>query len=61
MEKGKDVTDYFWWLLSDIKDEGAKTDRVLIYCQSVKQCNQLYQVFSTEVKSIKFAGENPNP
>ena len=61
MEKGRDVTDYFWWLLSDIKDRGAKTDRVLIYCQSVKQCTQLFQVFSSELKNKIFAGENPNP
>ena len=44
MEKGRDVTDYVWWLLSDIKDGGTKTDIVLNYCQSVKQCTQLYQV-----------------
>ena len=61
MEKGRDVMDYFWWLLSDIKDKGAKTDRVLIYCQSVKQCTELYQVSSSELKSKIFAGENPNP
>lgn len=61
MEKGRDVTDYFWWLLSDIKDKGATTDRVLIYCQSVKQCTQLYQLFSSELKSKNFVGENPNP
>lgn len=48
-------------MLSDIKDKGAKTDRVLIYCQLVKQCTQLYQVFSRELKSKNFAGENPNP
>ena len=61
MEKGRDVTDYFWWLLSDIKDKGATTDRVLIYCQSLKQCTQLYQVFLSELKSKNFVGENPNP
>ena len=61
MEKGRDETDYFLWLIAYIKDRGAKTDRVLIYCQSVKQCTQLFQVFLSELKSKIFAGENPNP
>ena len=61
MEKGRDETDYFLWLIFDIKDRGAKTDRVFIYCQSVKQCTKLFQVFSSELKSKIFAGENPNP
>ena len=60
MEKGRDETDYYLRLISDIKDRGAKTE-VLIYRQSVKQCTQLFPVFSSELKSKIFAGENPNP
>jgi ATP-dependent DNA helicase RecQ len=48
-------------LINDIKVKGTNTDRVLVYCQTVKQSTQLYQSFSNELQNSIYADVSLDP
>lgn len=49
IDSGQEVNNYFGWLVEAVKENGENTERVLIYCQTVKQCASLYQLFANEL------------
>ena len=61
IEKGKEFLDYFKWLIDEVKEKGTNSERVLVYCQSIKQCTQLYQSFTIELMEAIFADTSLSP
>lgn len=49
MNKQITLIDHFKWLLLELKNEKASTGRTIIYCQTIKQCSQLYSLFVREL------------
>ncbi|XP_020903172.1 Bloom syndrome protein homolog [Exaiptasia diaphana] len=47
MDTTHSVLDYFQWVLRDVKEN--KKDRTIIYCQTIKQCANLYSLFLKEL------------
>ncbi len=55
------VTEYFHWLFERIKSKGKKSERWIIYCQTVNQCSTLFSIFSVCLGSkIDLNEENQN-
>lgn len=44
------VLHYFKWLTDELKEKGTGADRVIIYCQTVKQCHTLYSILLEELR-----------
>lgn len=61
IEKGKDLLNYFEWLINDVKEKGLNAERVLVYCQTIKQCSYLYQSFIVRLGTAVFGDESQNP
>lgn len=50
MDKKLSLLDHFQWLIRKLKEkESNATGRVIIYCQTVKQCSTLYSLFVQEL------------
>lgn len=45
---------YFKWLTEELKEKGMSADRVIIYCQTVKQCHTLYSMLLDEIGDIVY-------
>ena len=45
---------YFKWLTEELKEKGMSADRVIIYCQRVKQCHTLYSMLLDEIGDIVY-------
>ncbi|KAJ8039082.1 Bloom syndrome protein [Holothuria leucospilota] len=43
----KDPSEIFSWLCEDLKQKHGKMERVIIFCQSRKDCSELYSTFSS--------------
>ena len=54
----RDCTQAFQWLLHDLQQNGRETKRVLVYCQSIQTCAQLYKLFLTTLQERSYA--NPS-
>lgn len=61
VEKGKDLLNYFEWLINDVKEKGLNKERVLVYCQTIKQCSYLYQSYINGLGTVMFGAEPQNP
>ena len=42
MDKDMELESYFGWLTDELKQSLEKTERTIIYCQTVRQCSFLY-------------------
>ena len=42
MDKDTELEFYFGWLTDELKQNQEKTERTIIYCQTVRQCGMLY-------------------
>ena len=51
MNKQIPLIDHFKWLLLELKEKKRYTGRTIIYCQTIKQCSQLYSLFVRELGS----------
>ena len=49
MDKNIPVALYFKWLADELKAKGISTPRVIIYCQTIKQCHVLYSILLEEI------------
>ena len=43
------IEDTFMWLVDQLKDNGINTPRVIVFCQTKKQCCLLYSFFKKEL------------
>ena len=49
MNKKLPLIKYFHWLLNELKAKKHNAGRVIIYCQTLKQCSSLYSLFIQEL------------
>ena len=42
MDKNTELEFYFAWLTDELKRDREKTERTIIYCQTIRQCGLLY-------------------
>ena len=61
IDSGQEVNNYFGWLVEAVKENGENTERVLIYCQTVKQCASLYQLFANELSELMYSDKSFDP
>ena len=61
MVKQNSLTQYFQWLLDEVKEKGALTERTIIYCHTVKQSSTLYSLFVQELGDGIFVNECKDP
>ena len=45
----KDIEDIFHWLPGYLNQEGASSERIIIYCRTLSQCRELYGFMEEEV------------
>lgn len=53
--------DYFTWLVEDLQEKRTGTDRVIIYCQTIKQCQQIYSKLVAILGDALFTEKSRNP
>lgn len=61
IDSGQEINDYFGWLIDAIKEKGKDAEQVLVYCQTVKQCASLYQLFSNNLAKCMYSDKSFNP
>ena len=44
LSKNTPLVSHFLWLLNALKQNEKHTDRVIIYCQTIRQCHKLYSI-----------------
>ena len=54
MDVVNDMAVNFDWLITILKHEGIKSKRVLVFCQSRKQCTELYSLFKEELGPLSY-------
>lgn len=42
IHKDSELETYFNWLVEDLKENQTDSDRTIIYCQTIRQCSQIY-------------------
>ena len=52
MNKNKSLASYFQWLLDAIKEHKTQADRVIIFCQTIRQCHKLYSMLLDSLDSM---------
>ena len=50
--KADDPSEIFGWLLNEVKENGVKSRRVIIFCQTHRHCRSLYRMFDTHLNSV---------
>ena len=58
MEKDTELEFYFDWLSDELKQNKQKTERTIIYCQTIKQCGMLYATIKALLGNDMFIGDN---
>ena len=61
IQSAQEVNDYSGWLVEAVKENGENNERVLIYCQTVKQCASLYQLFANELSELMYSEKSFDP
>ena len=61
MDKQAPIKDYFNWLVKELQDKKEETLRTIIYCQTIKQCSNLYSIFIKELGADVFVTSTVNP
>lgn len=56
-----DLQDYFGWLIDELKLKQEETTRTIIYCQTIKQCAMLYNIFKGLLGEHMFVGNKEDP
>ena len=49
MDKRNPLIQYFQWISNELKEKRGRTERTIIYWQTIKQCSTLYSPFLQEV------------
>lgn len=49
MDKNTATEEYFEWIVTDVSKFAIQTPRVIIYCQSIKQCHVLYSLLRAKL------------
>ena len=60
IDSGQEINDYFGWLIDAIKEQGKDAELVLVYCQTVKQCVSLYQLFADNLAKCMYSDKSFN-
>ena len=55
--KVNSLEESFEWLVQALKNEGVKTQKVLVFCQTKPQCTNLYEVFKAALGDQMYAGD----
>ena len=61
MDKRNPLIQYFQWILNELKEKRGRTERTIIYCQTIKQCSTLYSLFAQEMGDSIFANDSKDP
>ena len=61
MEKNEETFTYLQWIADEIKDKGVECDRVIIYCQRIKQAQLLYSTLRSILGPHMFHKNSKDP
>ena len=61
MDKRTPLLHYFQWILNELKQIKGKTQKKIIYCQTINQCSTLYSLFMQERGDSVFANDSKDP
>ena len=54
-----DIAENFSWLVKELKEHNVNSNRVLIYCQSIRQCTAFYNFFKIELGTSLYCNGKP--
>ena len=52
LDKNMPLVSNFQWLLDAIKEYKTQADRVIIFCQTIRQCHKLYSILLDSLDSV---------
>ncbi|XP_022808194.1 uncharacterized protein LOC111345187 [Stylophora pistillata] len=58
MDKDMELEFYFGWLTDELKQSQEKTERSIIYCQTIRQCGLLYAAIKALLGVYMFIGND---
>ena len=58
MDKNTELEFYFAWLTDELKRDREKTERTIIYCQTIRQCGLLYATIKALLGRDMFIGND---
>ena len=58
MDKDTELEVYFAWLTDELKQDREKTERTIIYCQTIRQCGILYATIKALLGKDMFTGDD---
>ena len=61
MDNGIKIADHFKFLVDELKQHGRETTRTIIYCQTIKQCALLFNIFRNSLGTDLFCNESNDP
>ena len=61
LENSLSIIENFRWLVTELLHKGKGSTRTIIYCQTIKQCSQLYRMFELELGASLYEGEKSPP
>lgn len=61
MGKNEETFTYLQWIADEIKDKGVQCDRVIIYCQTIKQAQLLYSMLRSILGPHMFYKNSKDP
>ena len=59
MDNSIKLADHFLFLIDELKQKGRETTRTIVYCQTIKQCAVLFNIFKTKLGNNLFCDGNP--
>ena len=57
MSRDETLAKYFEWLVKEPWEHGINTTRIIIYCQTIKQCSLLYATLKGTLGDNMYPGE----
>lgn len=61
MEKTRELEDYLQWIVKTVIENGIRTPRIIIYCQTIKQSHLLYSMLRAKLGNAMFKDGVKNP
>ena len=58
MDKDTELEFYFGWLTDELKQNQEKTERTIIYCQTIRQCGILYATIKALLRTYMNIGDD---
>lgn len=58
IDKDTELEFYFGWLTDELKQNQEKTERTIIYCQTIRQCGMLYAAIKGLLGKHMFIGDH---